>query len=74
MILTPIEIMFTVFSQIVYSSIAKKINAEKYAIAAVFHDIGIWTNHTLDYLDPSAGQAKAYLTETGSRNGLRKSP
>lgn len=38
-------------------------NAEKYAIAAVFHDIGIWTNNTLDYLDPSIEQAEIYLTE-----------
>lgn len=36
-------------------------NEEKYAIAAVFHDIGIWTNHTIDYLDPSVAQARHYL-------------
>jgi hypothetical protein len=40
-----------------------KDNEEKYAIAAVFHDIGIWTDHTFDYLNPSAEQAKIYLTE-----------
>ena len=40
-------------------------NREKYAIAAVFHDIGIWTNHTFDYLDPSIAQVKIYLDETG---------
>ncbi len=39
-----------------------KENQEKYAIAAVFHDIGIWTNHTIDYLAPSIEQAKQYLT------------
>lgn len=33
---------------------------EKLAIAAAFHDIGIWTNHTLDYLEPSAILAKVY--------------
>lgn len=43
----------------------EKTNEEKYAIAAVFHDIGIWTNHTFDYLNPSIEQAKIYLTETG---------
>lgn len=37
--------------------------AEKFAIAAVFHDIGIWTDHTIDYLDPSVAQAKLYLEE-----------
>jgi hypothetical protein len=38
-------------------------NVEKYAIAAVFHDIGIWTDHTIDYLDPSIGQLKIYLAQ-----------
>lgn len=37
------------------------VHVEKYAIAAVFHDIGIWTDHTIDYLDPSIEQAKIYL-------------
>lgn len=40
-------------------------NREKYAIAAAFHDIGIWTHHTLDYLGPSAEQAAAYLSKAG---------
>lgn len=40
-------------------------NIEKYAIAAVFHDIGIWTNNTIDYLAPSIEQAKKYLLENG---------
>lgn len=40
-------------------------NREKYAITAVFHDIGIWTNHTFDYLDPSIALVKIYLNETG---------
>jgi len=42
-------------------------NEEKYAIAAVFHDIGIWTDHTIDYLAPSIEQAKIYLTESGKQ-------
>jgi hypothetical protein len=42
----------------------EKDNEEKYALAALFHDIGIWTNDTFDYLDPSIEQAKIYLTET----------
>ncbi len=37
---------------------SEKNNEEKYAIASVFHDVGIWTNHTFDYLDPSIEQAK----------------
>ncbi|SHL96780.1 phosphohydrolase [Chitinophaga sp. CF418] len=40
-------------------------NWEIYAIAAVFHDIGIWTDNTIDYLKPSIGQAIKYLGETG---------
>ncbi len=33
---------------------------EKLSIAAAFHDIGIWTNKTLDYLEPSATLAREY--------------
>lgn len=40
-------------------------NEEKYAIASVFHDIGIWTDHTFDYLKPSIIKSKAYLNEIG---------
>lgn len=42
-----------------------KRNEEKYAIAAVFHDIGIWTDHTIDYLDPSIEQLKRWLLQSG---------
>lgn len=35
------------------------------AIAAVFHDIGIWSHKTLDYLDPSAALASAWLDDHG---------
>ena len=51
---------------------SKKNNEDKYAIATVFHDIGIWTNHTIDYLDPSIEQAKIYLTETGKQNWIEE--
>lgn len=36
---------------------------EKYAIAAFFHDVGIWTNHTFDYLKPSIDLANNYLIQ-----------
>ena len=36
-------------------------NADKYAIAAAFHDLGIWTHRTFDYLEPSINQAREYL-------------
>lgn len=45
----------------------KKDNEEKYAISAVFHDIGIWTNHTIDYLNPSIEQARIYLAASGKQ-------
>jgi hypothetical protein len=38
---------------------------EKIAIAAAFHDLGIWTNRTFDYLIPSAHLARGYLTDSG---------
>jgi hypothetical protein len=51
---------------------SKKINEEKYAIAAVFHDVGIWTNQTIDYLDPSVEQARVYLNETGKQDWINE--
>lgn len=33
------------------------------AIAAAFHDLGIWSDKTLDYLDPSADRARRYLID-----------
>ena len=45
-------------------------NEEKYAIAAVFHDIGIWTNNTFDYLDPSIAELKEYLYEINKNEWL----
>lgn len=36
----------------------------KVSIAAAFHDLGIWTNNTYDYLDPSRLLARAYLAES----------
>jgi hypothetical protein len=41
-------------------------NADKYAIASIFHDIGIWTDLTFDYLKPSIAKAQEYLQKTGS--------
>lgn len=38
---------------------------EKIQVAACFHDIGIWTANTLDYLPPSESAAAAYLAATG---------
>ena len=37
----------------------------KIEIAACFHDIGIWTDNTLEYLSPSVPPALRYLNEHG---------
>ena len=36
---------------------------KKMQIAAAFHDLGIWTDGTFDYLDPSEQRARTYLTQ-----------
>lgn len=36
---------------------------EKIAIAAAFHDIGIWTANTIDYLEPSIPPMLDYLAQ-----------
>ncbi|OJV20483.1 MAG: hypothetical protein BGO21_07830 [Dyadobacter sp. 50-39] len=40
-------------------------NHKVYAIAAAFHDVGIWTDHTIDYLNPSVAHAMDYLHNEG---------
>ena len=37
---------------------------EKIVIAGCFHDIGIWTGATFDYLPPSIEAARKYLTDS----------
>jgi hypothetical protein len=34
---------------------------DKIAVAAAFHDLGIWTDHTFDYIAPSISLARDYL-------------
>jgi hypothetical protein len=34
-------------------------------VAAVFHDLGIWTAKTFDYLEPSVRLASQYLSQNG---------
>ena len=38
---------------------------EKVAIAAAFHDLGIWTDRTFDYLRPSVELVRAHLERVG---------
>jgi hypothetical protein len=37
----------------------------KIAVAAVYHDLGIWTDGTFDYLEPSKRLVRNYLESTG---------
>ncbi len=38
---------------------------EPVLIAAALHDIGIWSDHTFDYLDPTVRRVRAYLDAHG---------
>jgi hypothetical protein len=38
---------------------------DRIATAAAFHDMGIWTDHTFDYLQPSVRLACAHLARSG---------
>ena len=42
-----------------------RVELEKIAVAAVFHDLGIWTNNTFDYIAPSVAIARKHLTARG---------
>ena len=42
-----------------------RVEVEKVAVAAVFHDLGIWTNHTFDYIAPSVALAREHLAARG---------
>lgn len=38
---------------------------DRIALAACFHDVAIWLDKTMDYLDPSKAHAEAWLQERG---------
>ena len=46
-------------------SAAEAKRLERIAIAAAFHDLGIWTDGTFDYLQPSIRLAAAHLARAG---------
>jgi hypothetical protein len=46
-------------------AIAGRSELEKIAVAAVFHDLGIWTNKTFDYIAPSVALAREHLAARG---------
>jgi hypothetical protein len=37
----------------------------KLAIAAAFHDLGLWSDQTVDYVPPSVARAQTWLAENG---------
>ncbi len=41
---------------------------DRYAVAAVFHDLGIWVNNTFDYLEPSIMLANQWLVRENKAN------
>lgn len=51
------------FSYALNLSQANEEEQQQLATAAAFHDIGIWTAHTFDYLSPSIQMAEAYLNQ-----------
>src|SRR5215470_6250406 len=42
-----------------------RVELEKVAVAAVFHDLGIWTNDTFDYIAPSVAIVRKHLADRG---------
>src|SRR5260370_17111288 len=40
----------------------RRVELEKVAVAAVFHDLGIWTNNTFDYIPPSVAIPRRHPT------------
>lgn len=42
-----------------------RVELEKIAVAAAFHDLGIWTNNTFDYIAPSVTIAREHLAARG---------
>ena len=45
--------------------VGDSVEIEKIAVAAVFHDLGIWTNKTFDYIAPSVAIAREHLAARG---------
>ena len=44
-----------------YELLTGEAASEKIQLAAFFHDLGIWSDQTLDYIPPSLALAKAFL-------------
>lgn len=60
--------VYRVYNMAVFLSAAKGVERSKLAVAAAFHDLGIWSNGTWDYIQPSVERAAAYLAEKKHKN------
>jgi HD superfamily phosphodiesterase len=49
------------------------VEVEKITVAAVFHDLGIWTNNTFDYIAPAVAIAREHLAARGRQTGSPRS-
>lgn len=57
--------VYRVFNYAWYLVDYNVLHEEKLAIAAVFHDIGIWTHNTFNYLEPSLELMHKHLNKSG---------
>lgn len=55
--------VYRVFNLAIILSNPDQENTNAIAIAAAFHDLGIWTANTFDYLAPSIALARKYLAQ-----------
>lgn len=53
--------VYRIFNYALYLS--NYADTEQYAVASGFHDLGIWTDNTFDYLQPSVFLAEKFLIE-----------
>ncbi|MCF8197457.1 MAG: hypothetical protein K9J42_01725 [Sulfuritalea sp.] len=56
---------FRVFNFCVAMADANAAERERLAIATAFHDLGIWSARSFDYLEPSQSLARDYLNASG---------
>src|SRR5262245_13180640 len=47
-----------------------RVALEKIAIASAFHDLGIWTHRTFDYIAPSVALARHHLAARGQADWM----
>lgn len=55
--------VYRMFNCCLHLSSCDKEGIDRFAIAAAFHDLGIWSDHTVDYLPPSIRLAQEWLVE-----------